>query len=101
MYVYAGLRIVRAGGMLKKGVFTSIASVSPDGNVILHNGVSLTAYQAIRCLRMCWAITYAGCQGLTLDGVVVLDSTNSPHFTYKHLYVGSSRCTSHHLLEIA
>ena len=27
--------------------------------------------------------------------------TDSTHFTSKHLYVGSSRATSHHLLEVA
>ena len=100
MWIWPGLRLVGAGGCVKKGVFESVASVSPDGDVTLYNGVSLTAYQAIRSLRMSWAITYAGCQGLTLDGVVRLDCTASPHFTGKHLYVGSSRATAHDLLEV-
>ena len=100
MFVWAGVRVVGSGGPVKKGVFQIIESVSEDGDVTLSNGVSLTAHQAIRSLRLCYAITYARCQGLTLDGIVRLDCTDSPHFTTRHLYVGSSRPTSHQLLEV-
>ena len=100
MFVWAGLRVVGAGGPVKKGVFEIIESVTGDGDVTLSNGVYLTAHQAIRSLRLCYAITYARCQGLTLPGIVRLDCTASPHFTVRHLYVGSSRPTSHQLLEI-
>ena len=62
---------------MKKGVFDSVASVSPDGDVTLASGVSLTAHQEIRCLRLCYAITYAGCQGLTLHGELHLDCMGS------------------------
>ena len=100
MFVWAGLRVVGSGGAVKKGVFEIVASVTEDGDVTLSNGVRLTAHQAIRSLRLCWAITYAGCQGLTLEGVVRLDCTDSQHFTARHVYVGSSRATSHQLLEV-
>jgi hypothetical protein len=32
---------------------------------------------------------------------VRLLETDSPHFSWKHLYVGASRCTSSRLLEVA
>jgi hypothetical protein len=89
-------------GPVKKGVFESVATVSEaDGTVTLHSGLSLAGAQAVRTLRLCSAITYASCQGLTLHGVVRLDCTESPHWGIKHLYVGASRCTAHNLLEVA
>ena len=101
MWIWPGLRIVGSGGLVKKGVFATIDSVSPDGDVVvLDNGASLTASQAIRSLRLASAMTYAGVQGLSLHGVVRLDCTDSPHFSLRHLYVGASRCTSSNLLEV-
>ena len=100
MWLWPGLRVIRAGGgPVKKGIFESVATVSEEG-VVLHSGVSLTAHQAVRTLRLSYALTYASCQGLTLPGVVRLDCTNSPHFSIRHVYVGSSRRTASHLLEV-
>ena len=62
---------------MKKGVFESVATVSEDG-VVLHSGVSLTAHQAVRALRLSTALTYASVQGLTVCSVVRLDCTDSP-----------------------
>ena len=99
-WLWPGVRVIGAGGgPVKKGIFESVATVSEEG-VILHSGVSLTAHQTVRTLRLSYALTYASCQGLTLPGVVRLDCTNSPHFSIRHLYVGSSRCTASHLLEV-
>jgi len=98
-WAWPGLRLVGAGGPVKKGVFETVDSVA-DGTITLHNGLSLVASQAVRGLRLCHAITYASCQGLTLHGRVRLDCTESPHYSSKHLYVGASRCTSHDLLEV-
>ena len=84
---------------MKKGIFESVAMVSEEG-VVLHSGVSLTTHQAVRTLRLSYALTYASVQGLTIGNVVRLDCTSSPHFSIRHLYVGSSRCTASHLLEV-
>jgi len=54
----------------------------------------------VRSLRLAYALTYPSTQGLTIPGVVRLDCTENRHFTWKHLYVGSSRSTAHHLLEV-
>ena len=67
--------------------------------VRLTNGLVLTHEQAVQSLRLCYALTYASCQGLTLPGVVRLD-TRSDHFTLKHLYVGLSRGTAAELVEV-
>ena len=84
---------------MKKGVFETVSAVTAD-EIVLHNGVRLTAHQGIRSLRLSHALTYASSQGLTLPGVVRLCDTDSQHFTSKHLYVGASRATLHHLLEV-
>jgi hypothetical protein len=99
MWLWPGLKVVGAGGAVPKGVFESLQTVSED-EVTLHNGTRLTAHQTIRSLRLAYALTYPSCQGLTIRGRVRLDSTESNHFTWKHLYVGSSRCTAHDLLEV-
>ena len=70
-----------------------------DDSVELDCGVTLCSDQLVRCVRPCHALTYAGCQGLTLPGRVRLETT-SPHFTLRHLYVGCSRATSSALLEV-
>ena len=85
---------------MKKGVFAKIESVSEDGDVVLDNGIALSASQACRSIRLAYAMTYPGAQGLTLQGRVRLDCTGSAQFSSKHLYVGSSRVTAHHLLEV-
>ena len=100
MYLWPGLKVVGAGGAVPKGVFESLQTVSED-EVTLHSGTRLTAHQAIRSLRLAYALTYPSCQGLTITGRVRLDCTDSRHFTIKHLYVGSSRPTASALLEIA
>jgi hypothetical protein len=68
--------------------------------VVLEDGPALTHFQAGRCLRLCHAITQAGCQGLTLQGVVRLVETESRNFTRRHLYVCLSRATAFHLVEV-
>ena len=100
IFLWAGLKICGAGRLLQKGVFATIADVTEEGNVTLDNGLILTAAQAVRSLRLCYAITYANCQGRTLPGGVRLDCTGSIYFTLRHLYVGASRCTAHRLLEV-
>ena len=71
-----------------------------DDKVTLSNGTVLNFKQAVQSLRLAYALTYASCQGLTLKGVVRLESTDSVFYTRKHLYVGSSRATSFDLLEV-
>ena len=100
MFLWPGIHVIGAGPPLKKGVFETVLSVTSD-EVVLHNGTRLTAHQAVRSLKLAYALTYPSCQGLTIPGVVRLDCTANIHFTLKHLYVGSSRCTARNLLEVA
>jgi ATP-dependent exoDNAse (exonuclease V) alpha subunit len=98
MYLWPGIQLIGAGHRCLKGMFYEVAAVD-DVHVELTNGLKLTHEQALKSLRLSYALTYASCQGLTLKGVVRLD-TQSPNFTLKHLYVGISRATSASLVEV-
>ena len=78
-------------------------SVCADGIVVTgpSGEIGVQAEKVCTWLRLAYAVTYAGCQGLTLAGIVRLEDTASPHFSLKSLYVGSSRATSASLLEVA
>ena len=80
MRLWPGLRLVGAGGKVPKESFTPA--------------------ELLRSTRLCHAITYASCQGLTLRGRVWLCDADNPHFSVKHLYVGASRCTGAELLSV-
>ena len=98
MKVWPGLQLIGAGSRCLKGMFYTVVACD-EAKVELNTGVSLTHQQAFESLRLSYALTYASCQGLTLPGVVRLD-TQSSHFTLKHLYVGLSRGTAANLVEV-
>ena len=99
MRVWPGLRLVGAGGKVSKGCFVAVTEAGPDA-VRLDTGERFTHAELLRHTRLCHAITYASCQGLTLQGRVHLCDTSSPHFELRHLYVGASRATSAELLSV-
>ena len=99
MRVWPGLRLVGAGGKVAKGCFVAVTEAGPDA-VRLDTGERFTHAELLRHTRLCHAITYASCQGLTLQGRVHLCDTSSPHFELRHLYVGASRATSAELLSV-
>ena len=66
----------------------------------LSGDLSLTPEDVVKHLRLCHALTYASCQGLTLQGQVRLEC-DSVHLTLRHLYVGISRATSSDLVEVS
>ena len=98
---WVGQELIGAGGRCKKGTFFEVVSVGAK-LVLQGNGesVSLPIETAAKFVRLSHALTYASVQGLSLAGVRLLDTTN-PHFGWKHLYVGESRCTSSALLEVS
>ena len=98
MWVWPGLQLIGAGGRCLKGLFYEVAGVTPEW-LILEGGLKLSHEHASKSLRLAYAITYASCQGLTLRGVVRLE-TQSPNFTLRHLYVGISRATAAGLAEV-
>ena len=98
MILWKGLQLIGAGHRCLKGLFYEVEEVTAE-MVRLTSGLVLTHEQAVQSLRLCYALTYASCQGLTLHGVVRLD-TKSDHFTLKHLYVGLSRATAADLVEV-
>ena len=98
MKLWPGLQLIGAGGRCLKGMFYTVTACD-EAKVELNTGQALTHQQAFESLRLSYALTYASCQGLTLPGVVRLD-TQSKHFTLKHLYVGLSRATAADLVEV-
>jgi hypothetical protein len=118
MWVWPGLQLIGAGARCLKGLFYEVAEVDeesvqlqvcikssheqPEDPARIRNcqsGLRLTHEHTSKSLRLAWAITYASCQGLTLRGVVRLE-TQSPNFTLRHLYVGISRATAAGLAEV-
>jgi hypothetical protein len=87
------------GHKVQKGIFTKVKACDKE-KVVLDNDLTLTHSQVCQSLRLSYAITYASCQGLTLQGRVRLE-TQSGHLTTRHLYVGISRATSSDLVEVA
>ena len=80
-----------------KSCFYYVKDVSYDC-ITLADGQQLDLQRASRCLRLSYAITYASCQGLTLHGVVRLQTRGVS--SCRHLYAGSSKATSAELLEV-
>ena len=99
MWVWAGLRMLGAGGKCLKGVFYEIESYENE-IVTLVSGEKMSHDECVKCLRLSYAITYASSQGLTLNGLVRLEDTTNRNFGLRHLYVGASRCTSSDFLEV-
>ena len=99
MWIWPGLRLIGAGGKLLKGVFYEVENCDQE-TVCLTSGETLNHDEFVKSSRLSYAITYASSQGLTLPGIVRLEDTTNKHFTLRHLYVGSSRCTSCFLLEV-
>ena len=93
MRVWPGLKLIGAGGRVTKGIYVHVAEVGPE-KIVLDGGDSFTHTALLKHTRLRHAITYASCQGLTLEGRVFLCDTESPHFTLRHLYVGTSRASS-------
>ena len=55
--------------------------------------IVLKRAEFFRAMRLRAAITYAGAQGLTIEGLVALHDTGHTHFDWRMLYVGLSRAT--------
>jgi len=103
MWIWPGQELIGAGGKAKKGLFYRVTSCTQERVVLEGNGetpLGVSAENAVKHLRLTHCLTYASCQGLSLVGVRLLE-TESPHFSWRHLYVGASRCTSSRLLEVA
>ena len=100
--LWPGLQLLGASGKCIKGVFYKVKTATAEGIVVTGaaGDIAVPPEKVCTWLRLAYAVTYAGCQGLTLEGVVRLEDTGSPHFSLKHLYVGSSRATAASLLEV-
>ena len=66
-FTWPGLKLVGAGGKVAKGTFVTVAEVD-EKTVRLDGGQAFSHAELLRQTRLCHAITYASCQGLTLRG---------------------------------
>jgi hypothetical protein len=98
MWIWKGQTLIGSGFRCLRGVFVTVEDVN-DEFVQLACGLKLNHSDAVRSLRLCSALTYASCQGLSLKGVVRLE-VDSNNFTLKHLYIGISRAVSSSLVEV-
>ena len=98
MWIWKGQQLIGAGGKVYKGLFYYVKNLTED-YVELVGGLKLSHPDAVKSLRLPYALTYASCQALTLKGVVRL-STESQNMTLRHLYVGISRATAASLVEV-
>ena len=67
MRVWPGLKLIGAGGRVSKGIYVHVTEVGPE-KIVLDGGDSFTHAALLKHTRLCHAITYASCQGLTLEG---------------------------------
>jgi hypothetical protein len=102
MWVWPTQELIGAGGRTKKGLFYRVTALTPERITIdsIMGSLTMTHETAGRCLRLPHAITYAACQGLSLRQVRLLE-TDSQWFTWRHLYVGVSRCSSSETLQVS
>ena len=98
MWLWSGQQLVGAGGKCLKGLWYFVQNLTED-TFELVGGLKLSHQDAVRSLRLPYALTYASCQALTLKGVVRLE-TDSTNMTLRHLYVGISRATAAELVEV-
>ena len=101
-WAWSGQELIGAGGRAKKGLFYTVQTADAKHIVLKAQDqiLSLSAETCCKFLRLSHCVTYASCQGLSLAGVPLLE-TDSPFFTWRHLYVGTSRCTSSRLLQVS
>jgi hypothetical protein len=104
MLVWPGLLLIgcATSGPVRNSCFYEVLAADPERITIAseEGAVELTHAAACRLLRLSYALTYASCQGLTLEGRVRLWDVNSKHFTKTHLFVALSRATAANLVEI-
>ena len=98
MWIWPGQRLVGAGNKVPKGCFVVVQSAD-EQNVTLDTGLIMTHAHCLTSTRLAHALTFASCQGLTLQNRVRLE-TKSGHISTRHLYVGISRATRADLVEV-
>ena len=99
MWLWPGITLGGAGGPCPKGILVEVTSLTED-EVCLSNGAKLGREQVCKCTRLAHCLCYASVQGLTLPNLVRLADTDSPMFCLRKLYVGISRATSAHMVEV-
>jgi hypothetical protein len=106
-YVWTGMQMVccmegRRGQLYNGGWFEILAVDHQRFRLKGEDGgeFEITAQRAMSDLRMVYALTFACCQSLTLQGRVRLHDCDHPRMCWRKANVGLSRATSSELVEV-
>jgi hypothetical protein len=106
-WLWPGLQMVccmegRRGKLFNGGWYTIVQVDHSKFRLKGENGeeFEISAQDGMARLRMTWALTFACCQSLTLQGVVRLHDCDHPRCCWRKLNVGLSRATSSELVEV-
>ena len=95
MQIWPGLRLLGCVGRTKKGVVC-------EEEVTFEELPCAFSYEEVReMFRLSHAQTYASCQGTEFQEACTLHELNHPRFTWRHLFVGISRCRAAELVSCA
>jgi hypothetical protein len=93
--VFQGMRLVGCGPPFRKGQIYEL-SLDP-----LRVDEKPVAEETLKGVRPAYALTIAGCQGMTLRGAVRVLETSHHRFGMRHLYVAASRACAAEALQVA
>jgi hypothetical protein len=103
LYCWEGQELVGYSAKVRRGLLYTVKQATSQHIVVSdaagEKDIKLSHKHAVQMLRPSYSLTYAGVQGLTLQGRVRLE-TGSRNLHIKHLYVGASRATAAALLEV-
>ena len=91
------------GRKLKNGCKYTIQALGPTVTVQADGGepVHLKRAEFFSAMRLCYAVTYASAQGLTIEGLLCLHDTSHVRFDARMLFVGMSRARARNLLIVS
>ena len=91
------------GRKLKNGCKYTIQALGPTVTVQADGGepVHLKRAEFFSAMRLCYAVTYASAQGLTIEGLLRLHDTSHMRFDARMLFVGMSRARARNLLIVS
>ena len=104
MLVWPGLKLLGCVGRIKKGVRNGCLYTlkTCDDEVTFEELPHSFSYDEVKeMFRLSHAQTYASCQGTEFTEACTLHELEPPRFSWKHLFVGISRCRAAELVSCA
>ena len=104
MLIWPGLKLLGCVGRVKKSVRNGcLYTVKGCDDDITFEELpcSFTEQEVRDMFRLSFAQTYASCQGTEFSEACTLHELDHPRFTWRHLFVGISRCKRAELVSCA